>query len=79
MRLLRAITTLATVAAQFPADGRSASFQHLGNLALLESCLLQGVNLISFFSGEMCVVHLCNFDWQVKRLGCYRIPPFNHR
>jgi hypothetical protein len=31
------------------------------------SRLLQGVNLVSFFSGEVCVVHFCNFDWPVKK------------
>jgi len=36
-------------------------------LVLLMSGFLQSVNLVSFFSGEVCVVHLCNFDWLVKK------------
>ncbi len=30
-------------------------------------CHFQGINLISFFLGKVCVVHLCNFDWLVKK------------
>ena len=64
------------VSGQLPADGGWITFQHVGNLVLGMSGFLQIVNLVSFFSGEVCVVHLCNFDWQVKRLGCYRISPY---
>jgi len=75
VRLLGAIAASATVSGQFPADGGWTAFQHGSDFALCMSRLLQGVNLVSFFSGEVRVVHLCNFDWQVKRHGCYRIPP----
>lgn len=34
MRLLRAVTALAVVAAQFPADGGRVAFKHVGNLVL---------------------------------------------
>ncbi len=37
------------------------SFEHLSYLALCMSCFLQGVNLVSFFSGEVCIVHLLQF------------------
>ena len=62
------ITASSTVAGQLSADGRFASFQHVGYLDLCVSYLLQGVNLVSFFSGEVCVVHFCNFDWLVKKV-----------
>ncbi|MEO8417829.1 MAG: hypothetical protein ABI475_03805 [Methylophilaceae bacterium] len=52
---------------QLPADGRSASLQHVGYLAWFMSRLLQGVNLVLFFPGEVCVVDFCNFDWLVKK------------
>jgi hypothetical protein len=65
--LLGAITASPSVSGQFTADGRGVSLEHDGYLALFVSRLLQGVNLVSFFSGEVCVVHLCNFDWLVKK------------
>jgi len=52
-----------------------SSFKHVGYLDLCVYSLLQGVNLVSFFSGEVCLVHLCNLDLPVKGYGCYRIPP----
>ena len=61
MRLPGPITPSTTVPGQFSANRRWASFQHVGNLALRMSCFLQGVNLVSFFSGEVCVVHLLQF------------------
>jgi hypothetical protein len=76
MCLFRAIATPSTVTPQLSADGGLASFQHVRYLALLVSCLLQGVNLVSFFSGEVCVVHLCNFDWPVKK--AWMLPHLAH-
>lgn len=67
MRLFRTIATSAAIAAELSAYGRRVTLQDAGNLALVESRLLQGVNLVSFFLGEVCVVHLRNFDWLVKK------------
>ncbi len=67
MRLPGAVASLSTVAAQLSADGRGMAFKQIGNLALRMPCLDQGVNLVSFFLGEVCVVHFCNFDWPVKK------------
>ena len=75
LRLLRAIASSALVTAQFSANSGGVALKHVGNLGWIVSSFLQGVYLVSFFSGEVCVVHLCNFDWRSKRLGCYRIPP----
>src|SRR5512139_3626633 len=74
MCLFRAIATSSRVAFQFPADGCFASLQHFRYLALLVSCSLQRVNLVSFFSGEVCVVHFCNFDWPVKKAWMLQHP-----
>ena len=65
--LFGTVAASATVARQLSADCGFASFQHFSYFVLLVSCLLQGVNLVSFFSGDVCVVHLCNFDWLVKK------------
>lgn len=45
------------------------------NHALRMARFLQSENLVSFFSGEVSVVYLCNFAWQVKRLGMLPHPP----
>ena len=71
----RTVTASPTVSWQLSTDGWFASLQQFSYLYLFVSCLLQGINLVSFFSGEVCVVHLCNFDWPVKGHRCYRISP----
>jgi len=60
---------------ELSADGGFSSCKHFGYLDLCVYCLFQGVNLVSFFSGEVCLVHLCNLDLPAKGYGCYRIPP----
>ena len=67
LRLFGPIAAPSQITGQLPADGGFVSFQHVGYLAWLVSCPLQGVNLVSFFLGKVCVVHLCNFDWLVKK------------
>jgi hypothetical protein len=42
---------------------------------LVMPCFLQGVNLVSFLVGEVCVVHGAILDCPGRKAECYRIPP----
>jgi len=75
MRLLRPIAALAPVSTKLAADGRRVSVHDAGNVALHMSGFEKDGSLVSFVSGEMCVVHLGNFDLAVEVLGCYCISP----
>ena len=57
MRLLRPIAALAPVSTKLKADGGGVSLHDAGNVALLMSGFEEDGNLVSFVSGEMCVVH----------------------
>ena len=37
--------------------GNNDQEHHLGYLVFFVPCLLKGVNLVSFFSGDVCLVH----------------------
>jgi len=64
--LFGAVAPQPTVAPQFPTDRRLVAVQHLGNLVLLVTGLLQYVDLVSFLSGELRVrPHQCSFDFVV--------------
>ena len=57
MCLFRPITTLTTVAVKLTADRCRMSVHEAGNGALVMSGFEKDRNLVSFVSGEMCVVH----------------------
>lgn len=76
--LLRSVATPPAIARKFSADRRFVPAYHFGNLAGLVTCFFQYVNLVSFFLGEMCVCHSCNFGVVVKGLVYYCIHLLNH-
>lgn len=57
MRLPRPIATFPAVPAKLAADGGGVSVHDAGDVALLMSGFEKDGNLVSFVSGEMCVVH----------------------
>ncbi|WP_407897805.1 hypothetical protein [Ferrigenium sp. UT5] len=56
------------LASQLSIRLRFLAVEHPGDLALAMSGFLQGVNLVSFFSGEAGTDHQSNINWPVKRL-----------
>jgi hypothetical protein len=66
VRLGSAVPALTTTAAQFAADGASASAQQAGNLADGVIGSQEAVDLVSFFSAEV-LVHRATWTWRFER------------
>ena len=62
LRLFGTVSTLTAIPFDFPADRGWATVDGNGNVLLAKSCFPEGVNLVSFFLGEVFVGHLCNLD-----------------
>src|SRR3990170_7819093 len=68
VRLLWAITALTFIPAQLSADGGFVRFKYLGDLGLVVSHFLQGINLVSLFPGKLGVgSHSAPLTWSLEK------------
>ena len=61
MGLLGPVTAATPIAGELPADGRGVAIEEDGDFGLAVTGFHQGVDLVTFFLGEVCVVtHRCS-------------------
>src|SRR5258706_14690948 len=63
------IAAVAAASCELAADRGRMSTQLHGDWRLSQPCLLERLYLISFISGEVCVIHFGQFDLAVKGFG----------
>src|SRR5258707_7173730 len=63
------IAAVSPASCELAADRGRMSTQLHGDCRLSQPCLLERLYLISFISGEVCVIHFGQFDLAVKGFG----------
>jgi hypothetical protein len=59
MRLFWSVSSLTLIATQLSTNGLFMYANYFCNLSLVNSCFQKAINLVSLFTGKLCVTHEC--------------------